>query len=202
MLSACAIFCGHGRSDHGGRVSAGARYLRCGADRPDQAAQAGLQPGPRLRRRTHHPADQFCDWLRGQPQPTRPGPRDQGTAPKIENGADFALTQPLFEAAHLDTFLARYEAEHGPLTLPLLAGVLPLYNARHAEFLHNEVPGIHIPADIRQRMRDAGEKGAQAGLVMARDLIRQLRPHVQGLYLMPPFDRYDLAAEVIEGIEE
>lgn len=121
---------------------------------------------------------------------------------KIENGADFALTQPLFEAAHLDTFLARYEAEHGPLTLPLLAGVLPLYNARHAEFLHNEVPGIHIPADIRQRMRDAGEKGAQAGLAMARDLIHQLRPHVQGLYLMPPFDRYDLAAEVIEGIEE
>ncbi|MCK6626773.1 MAG: bifunctional homocysteine S-methyltransferase/methylenetetrahydrofolate reductase [Anaerolineae bacterium] len=120
---------------------------------------------------------------------------------KIENGADFALTQPIYDAANLETFLARYEAEHGPLTLPLLAGVLPLYNARHADFLHNEVPGINIPAGIRQRMRDAGEKGAQTGLAMARDLIRQLRPQVQGIYLMPPFDRYDLAAEVIEGIE-
>jgi homocysteine S-methyltransferase len=120
---------------------------------------------------------------------------------KIENGADFALTQPIYDPANLETFLARYEADHGPLTLPLLAGVLPLYNARHADFLHNEVPGINIPADIRQRMRDAGEKGAQTGLAMARDLIRQLRPQVQGIYLMPPFDRYDLAAEVIEGIE-
>ena len=120
---------------------------------------------------------------------------------KIENGADFALTQPIYEAADLEKFLMRYEAEHGPLTLPLLAGVLPLYNARHADFLHNEVPGINIPEETRQRMRSAGEKGAQEGVAMARDLIQELRPRVQGIYLMPAFDRYDLAAEVIEVIQ-
>jgi homocysteine S-methyltransferase len=117
---------------------------------------------------------------------------------KIENGADFALTQPIYEAADLEKFLRRYEAEHGPLTLPLLAGVLPLYNARHADFLHNEVPGINIPEETRQRMRSAGETGAQEGIAMARDLIQELRPRVQGIYLMPAFDRYDLTAEVIE----
>lgn len=120
---------------------------------------------------------------------------------KIENGADFALTQPLYAAADLEKFVALYEAEHGPLALPLLAGVLPLYNARHADFLHNEVPGINIPAETRQRMHRAGEKGAQEGIAMARDLIQQLRPRVQGIYLMPPFDRYDLAAEVIEAAQ-
>jgi homocysteine S-methyltransferase len=118
---------------------------------------------------------------------------------KIENGADFALTQPVFDLSAVKAFLARYELEYGPLPLPLLAGVLPLYNTRHADFLHNEVPGITIPEDIRLRMRSAGDKGAAEGVSMACELITQLRPLVQGIYLMPPFERYDLAAEVIEA---
>ncbi len=121
---------------------------------------------------------------------------------KIENGADFALTQPVYDAVAAQTFLKQYEAEYGPLTMPILAGVLPLYNARHAEFLHNEVPGINIPADIRQQMQDGGTESAQIGIKLARDLIQQLRPFVQGIYLMPAFSRYDLAAEVIEILNE
>ncbi|MBI1881615.1 MAG: bifunctional homocysteine S-methyltransferase/methylenetetrahydrofolate reductase [Chloroflexi bacterium] len=121
---------------------------------------------------------------------------------KIDNGADFALTQPIYDPSDLIQFVTRYEAEHGPLTLPIMAGVLPLYNARHADFLHNEVPGINIPAEARQRMRTAGDKGAQEGVAMARDLIHQLRPHAQGIYLIPAFDRFDLAAEVIEMAED
>lgn len=117
---------------------------------------------------------------------------------KIENGADFALTQPIYDVAAARNFLAHYRAEYGPLTLPILAGVLPLYNARHAEFLHNEVPGINIPQDIRLRMRAAGDNAAAEGVAMARDLVLQLRPFAQGIYLMPAFGRYDLAAEVIE----
>ncbi len=117
---------------------------------------------------------------------------------KIQNGADFALTQPIYDLASARTFITRYEAEYGPLNLPLLAGVLPLYNARHADFLHNEVPGINIPAETRQRIRHAGEKGAQEGVAMARDLVLQLRSLAQGIYLMPAFGRYDLASEVIE----
>ncbi len=119
---------------------------------------------------------------------------------KMENGADFALTQPVFDVEAARRFLTRYEAEYGPLNLPLLAGVLPLFNARHAEFLHNEVPGITIPEEVRQRMRFAGEKGAPEGVALAGELIHQLRPLVQGVYLMPPFERYDLAAEVIEAV--
>jgi methionine synthase I (cobalamin-dependent)/5,10-methylenetetrahydrofolate reductase len=121
---------------------------------------------------------------------------------KIEGGADFALSQPVYDVSAAKAFLARYEEEYGPLNLRILAGVLPLYNTRHAEFLHNEVPGINVPDEIRQRMRSAGDKGPQEGLAMARELILQLRSFVQGIYLMPPFERFDLAAEVVEAAKE
>jgi homocysteine S-methyltransferase len=121
---------------------------------------------------------------------------------KIESGADFALTQPIYEVAQAQGFIAQYEAEHGPLTLPIIAGVLPLYNGRHADFLHNEIPGMIIPDEARQRMHNAGDSGAVEGVAMARDLIMQLRPLVQGIYLIPAFGRYDLAAEVIEVVSE
>jgi methionine synthase I (cobalamin-dependent)/5,10-methylenetetrahydrofolate reductase len=121
---------------------------------------------------------------------------------KIESGADFALTQPIFEIAEARAFIDRYEAEYGPLPLPILAGVLPLYNARHAEFLHHEVPGINIPETVRQRMHTAGENGAEVGVAMARELVLQLGALVQGIYLMPAFGRYDLAAEVIEVLQQ
>jgi methionine synthase I (cobalamin-dependent)/5,10-methylenetetrahydrofolate reductase len=117
---------------------------------------------------------------------------------KIKSGADFALSQPVYDVSAAKAFIACYEEEYGPLNLHILAGVLPLYNTRHAEFLHNEVPGINIPAEIRHRMRSAGDKGTQEGLVMAHELISQLRSFAHGIYLMPPFERFDLAAEVIE----
>jgi methionine synthase I (cobalamin-dependent)/5,10-methylenetetrahydrofolate reductase len=121
---------------------------------------------------------------------------------KIESGADFALTQPIYDIAQARAFVARYEAEYGSFNLSILAGVLPLYNARHADFLHHEVPGISIPEEIRQRMWQAGDKGAQEGVAMARDLVLQLRSFTQGIYLMPAFGRYDLASEVIEVLKE
>ncbi len=121
---------------------------------------------------------------------------------KIESGADFALTQPTYNVAAAQSFITQYESEYGLLTLPILAGILPLYNSRHTEFLHNEVPGINIPEDVRQQMREAGAESAQLGVKLARDLILQLRPFVQGIYLMPAFNRYDLAAEVIEVLKQ
>jgi len=121
---------------------------------------------------------------------------------KIESGADFALTQPIYDAAQAQAFINRYEAEHGPWTLPIIAGVLPLYNGRHADFLNNEIPGMNVPDEIRRRMQFAGEKGATEGVAIARDLITQLRPFVQGIYLIPAFGRYDLAADVIEVVSE
>ena len=80
-------------------------------------------------------------------------------------------------------------------------GVLPLYNPRHAAFLHNEVPGILIPEHIRARMEAANET-AREGVKIAIELIEQIRPWASGVYLMPPFGRYDLAAEIIEAAKK
>ncbi|HLE30192.1 MAG TPA: bifunctional homocysteine S-methyltransferase/methylenetetrahydrofolate reductase, partial [Anaerolineales bacterium] len=120
---------------------------------------------------------------------------------KIVAGADFALTQPVYDIAPMRELIRRYEARHGLLTLPLLVGVLPLYSARHANFLHNEVPGISIPELLRQRIAGA-ENGAEEGVRIAQELLAELQdvPAVRGAYLMPPFGRYDLAAEIIERV--
>ncbi|GAC1414626.1 MAG: bifunctional homocysteine S-methyltransferase/methylenetetrahydrofolate reductase [Actinomycetota bacterium] len=117
---------------------------------------------------------------------------------KIDNGADFALSQPVFDLSRLTRFTEAYEAAHGELTLPILVGLLPLVNARHAEFLHNEVPGIDVPEEIREQLRTAGDKSEAVGLQIACDLAAHIGESARGIYLMPPFGRYDLAAEIIE----
>ena len=119
---------------------------------------------------------------------------------KIEAGADFALSQPVYEAAPARAFRARYAERYGALRLPVLVGVLPLYSARHAAFLHNEVPGIFIPTALRERMEAAGAEGAAEGVRQAQALLAELRDSVQGVYLMPPFGRYELAAEILDSV--
>ncbi|MFH1009984.1 MAG: bifunctional homocysteine S-methyltransferase/methylenetetrahydrofolate reductase [bacterium] len=116
---------------------------------------------------------------------------------KVEAGACFAFTQPLFDARTLEAFLQQAE----PLRLPIFAGILPLRSARHAEFLHNEIPDITIPESVRQRMHDAGERGAEVGIEIAREFLKIARPMVQGVYLMPPFNKFEMAVKVIEGLE-
>ncbi len=119
---------------------------------------------------------------------------------KIEAGADFAITQPIFEPHVLERFLELYAREYGPLELPILAGVLPLYSVRHAAFLHNEVPGIDIPPHIRQRIADAGADAPEEGVRIGRELLLALRNVAQGVYLMPAFGRYDLVARVVDAL--
>jgi methionine synthase I (cobalamin-dependent)/5,10-methylenetetrahydrofolate reductase len=119
---------------------------------------------------------------------------------KIEAGADFALTQPVFDPTVLRTFLKRYEGLHGPLKLPLLLGLLPLASARHAEFLHNEVPGIILTDAVLDRMRLAGDEGRQEGIKIAQELLLELRDIAAGAYLMPPFGRFDMAAKVFSVV--
>ena len=122
---------------------------------------------------------------------------------KVDAGADFALSQPIYDRAKLDTFFEVYERRWGePLMLPVLVGVLPLRTVRHAEFLHNEVPGIEIPDGIRERMRTAGGDSWKEGLSIADELAAELRDGAAGLYLIPPFGRYDVAAELIERIRD
>ena len=121
---------------------------------------------------------------------------------KIKGGADFVLTQPIYSTEPLDEFKALYEEKHGQFPIPILVGVLPLASDRHAAFLQQEVPGIHIPEPIHQRMRSAGEKGAQEGIRFAIKLISKLKERAGGIYLMPAFNRFDYAAEIIEEISK
>lgn len=118
---------------------------------------------------------------------------------KLRSGVDFVLTQPIYDASLVHAFIERYQAEHGPLTVPILVGLLPLASLRHAAFLSNEVPGISIPISILERMSAAGENGAREGIRIAVELIEQIRSLIQGIYLMPAFNRFDYAAEIIEA---
>lgn len=129
--------------------------------------------------------------------PSNPQQEARLLAKKIESGADFALTQPVYDPAAARAFIDFYEAEFGPLKLPIVAGIMPLYSARNAEFLHNEVPGIEIPDAFVQRLRAAEDEQAE-GVRIAQELVLAVREFVQGVYITPAFGRYDLAAGVID----
>jgi methionine synthase / methylenetetrahydrofolate reductase(NADPH) len=122
-------------------------------------------------------------------------------AGKIEAGADVVMTQPIYAREQWDRFM-EVAAGRWPrgLPRPVLLGVLPLHTARHAEFLHHEVPGITIPPEARAAMAAAGERGAEVGLNMARALLHEMAPLVQGTYIMPSFGRYELAAELVRRV--
>jgi homocysteine S-methyltransferase len=72
---------------------------------------------------------------------------------------------------------------------------------RHANFLHNEVPGINIPDDMRRRIEAAGEEGSKAGVEIAVELANQFKAWARGVYIMPQFHKYDMVAEIIEAIK-
>jgi methionine synthase / methylenetetrahydrofolate reductase (NADH) len=120
---------------------------------------------------------------------------------KVNAGTDFFITQPIYRAEDGPSLLERYEAKYGKLDKPVLAGILPLVNVRHANFLHNEVPGISIPEETRKRIEAAGDQGVKAGVELAVELIQQLKPWAGGVYIMPQFSKYDMVAEIIEAIQ-
>jgi methionine synthase / methylenetetrahydrofolate reductase(NADPH) len=115
---------------------------------------------------------------------------------KLEAGVDFFMTQPIYEPETLDAF----ERRVGQLPVPVLVGVLPLQSFRHAEFLHNEVPGITIPDWVRDRMRIAGNAGRDEGFRLARELFAALVDRIDGAYLMPSFGRYEVCAALVREI--
>jgi methionine synthase I (cobalamin-dependent)/5,10-methylenetetrahydrofolate reductase len=112
-------------------------------------------------------------------------------------GAELVMTQPVYSPEVLDRFLT----DVAPLGLPVLVGLLPLASHRNAEFLHNEVPGMQVPEAIRERMRKAGSGAAarKEGVAIAREMLHAVRGRVAGAYVMPPFERYELALEVVDG---
>ena len=119
---------------------------------------------------------------------------------KVSGGAHFTMTQPIYDPQLWRDFLTLYEERHGAFPVPVMIGVLPLQSHKHANFLHNEVPGITLSQGALERMRLAGSEGRQEGVKMAQELLLELKdlPHVQGVYLMPSFGRYELACQVLE----
>ena len=120
-------------------------------------------------------------------------------AKKVANGACFAQTQPIYDLARFEQMME----QTGHLGIPILPGVLPLVSGRNAEFLHNEVPGIVIPDQIRARMAGkVGEDGVREGLAIAREFIEAAIGRVGGFYLIPPFGKYEIAVELVRFIKQ
>ncbi len=118
---------------------------------------------------------------------------------KVQAGAEYIMTQPVYDPRAVERFVGM--TRH--LETPILVGILPLYSHRNAEFLHNEVPGMSIPDDIRERMRRAGSgEGAQSeGVAIAREALLAARDLAHGAYIMPPFNKVELAIRVIEAVQ-
>ncbi|MEN6355609.1 MAG: bifunctional homocysteine S-methyltransferase/methylenetetrahydrofolate reductase [Armatimonadota bacterium] len=118
-------------------------------------------------------------------------------AKKREAGANFLMTQPVFDLEPLRQVVKRIP---GDWNIPILVGVLPLRSSRHAEFLHNEVPGINIPADIRKALASADPEAAKAeGIKIARQIYLSAKQEFGGVYFMPPFDNFEVVRQVIAG---
>jgi homocysteine S-methyltransferase len=115
---------------------------------------------------------------------------------KVDAGAEYAITQPVFDAAQLERFLERISH----VRIPIIAGIWPLVSARNAEFLANEVPGVVVPPEIISRMKRANEKSKEAavaeGIAIAREMLERVRPSVQGVQVSAPFGKVELALEV------
>ena len=114
---------------------------------------------------------------------------------KVEAGAEFALTQPVFDVAVLERFLRRIE----DCTIPVIVGLLPLSSYKMAEFLNNEVPGCSVPDSILDRMRKATtpEAGRAEGIRIAQDILDKVHGMVQGVQVRGPFEQYATAVEVL-----
>jgi homocysteine S-methyltransferase len=115
---------------------------------------------------------------------------------KVKAGAEYIMTQPVYDPQSLSRFLKL--VSH--LKTPILVGILPLYSHKNAEFLHHEVPGMRIPEDIRERMKRAGsgDEARSEGIAIAQEALLAAQEQADGVYIMPPFNKVDLALRVID----
>jgi homocysteine S-methyltransferase len=120
---------------------------------------------------------------------------------KVEAGAEFVITQPVFDIRRLENFLRRVEG----CRIPVLAGIWPLWSLRNAEFMHNEVPGATIPPEVMARMQKAQDIGPEQakgeGVAIAREMLAGIKREVEGVQISPPLGKLDLALDVLEVLE-
>jgi len=118
---------------------------------------------------------------------------------KVDAGAEFAVTQPVFDARQLEAFLKRVEQ----FKIPIVAGIWPLVSLRNAEFLANEVPGVNVPDEVLQRMRKATDQGKEAalaeGVAIAREMFARVKRMVRGIQVSAPFGKVEVALEVFKA---
>lgn len=115
---------------------------------------------------------------------------------KVDAGAHFVMTQPVYDAELFSRVLGRI----GPLSVPLLMGLMPLQSYRNAEFVHNELPGVKLTEDVLVRMRKAGAQGQAEGLAISLELLNACLHQVSGVYIIPTFQRYEPAAELVRRL--
>jgi homocysteine S-methyltransferase len=137
----------------------------------------------------------FCVGAALNPAAAEPAQELERFLAKVEAGARWAQTQPIYDLEVLERFFGTTRPP-----VPVVVGILPLHSARHAEFLHNEVPGITVPDGVRTGMREAGERGLHAGVEMAQALLQDVRGRYAGAYLMPSFGRFEVVAEVLDAL--
>jgi homocysteine S-methyltransferase len=122
---------------------------------------------------------------------------------KVEAGAEYAITQPVFDPDQLLRFID--EIRKRGMWIPIVAGIWPLVSARNAEFMANEVPGVVVPPAVIERMQRASARGKEAGLeegiAIAREMLERVRGEVQGVQVSAPFGKVGFALQVFRGIE-
>ena len=116
---------------------------------------------------------------------------------KVDAGAAFAFTQPIYDLRILEKFMKKVP----PIKVPIFLGILPLRNYKHAEFMHNEVPGMYIPQKIRDRLKEAKDRSSEMGIAIAREILDEAKQMVDGVYIMPSFGRFEMVSELLEGFE-
>lgn len=119
---------------------------------------------------------------------------------KVKAGAEYAITQPVFDVQKLLDFMDKIEH----VRIPIIAGIWPLVSLRNAEFMNNEVPGVTVPEVLMERMRKPKTKEAALaeGITIAREMVEQIHDHVQGVQVSAPFGKVKYALEVLKAVKE
>jgi homocysteine S-methyltransferase len=118
---------------------------------------------------------------------------------KVQAGAHFVMTQPIFDLAQWEHFL---ETWGKPLPIPFMLGLWPLSSYELARRIHHEVPGISVPESVQERLRQAGSRAKDEGVRITEELLTELleRPEVHGAYIICPFNRYELALTILDAV--
>ncbi len=121
---------------------------------------------------------------------------------KVEAGAEYAITQPVYDTEQLEIFLEKISH----VRIPIIAGIFPLVSSRNAEFMHNEVPGVRVTQDILDRMRVASEKSKEyaqdEGLQIARESLEEIQHLIQGVQVSAPFGKVKYALKVFDVLPQ